>query len=90
MLYFDISSDITIMTAALLQARFHAHKKQDLQEKAKITAMVLFYPAIDPADDTHHCTVFPFGIPYLRVKPHQSLLNWFFERAVLRDDSTKW
>jgi hypothetical protein len=86
LLYFDL----IIITAALLQARLHAHKKEDLQQKAKITAMVLFYPAVDPADDTHYTLSFPFNIPYLRVKRHQSLLNWYFERTVLRDDSTKW
>lgn len=60
------------------------------QARAQVTSMVLFYPAVDPADDTCQCAQFPISLTLLRVKRGQSLMRWFFERAVLRDDVSFW
>jgi acetyl esterase/lipase len=76
--------------AALLQARLKADATAAKNESPVSVAIVLFYPAIDPADDTNFTTSFPFDLPFLKAKRGQSLMQWFFERAILNDDSSKW
>lgn len=75
--------------AALLQARLRADLIQKKESPVSV-AMVLFYPAIDPADDTNFTTSFPFDLSFLKAKCGQSLMHWFFERAILNDDGSKW
>lgn len=56
-----------------------------------IRGVVLFYPAVDPLDSTGATARWPLGdLPLLRLHRHQSLLAWFFERAVLCGDAEKW
>lgn len=76
--------------AALLHARLKADAIVAKNQNSIAAAMVLFYPAIDPADDTNFTTTFPFDLPFLRAKYGQSLMHWFFERAILNDDRSKW
>ena len=59
-------------------------------KKHRILAMVLFYPAIDPADDANFTSTFPFDVPFMKAKSKQSLMHWFFERVILGDDTSQW
>lgn len=76
--------------AALLHARLRADALAAKKDGPVSVAMVLFYPAIDPADDTNFTASFPFDLPFIKAKCGQSLMHWFFERAILNDDSSKW
>lgn len=56
----------------------------------RVVAMVLFYPALDPADDANFTATFPFDVPFMKAKSKQSLMHWFFERVILDDDISQW
>ena len=76
--------------AALLYTRWKNKIAMLEKNKSNISAMVMYYPAIDPADDAGFTTSFPFDLSYFKAKYGQSLMGWFFERAVLGDDHSKW
>ena len=76
--------------AALLYSRTNSKSAPSQLKKLSIAAMVLFYPAIDPADDSGFTTTFPFDFPRFKMRKGQSLMGWFFERVILGDDSLKW
>ena len=49
-----------------------------------IRGLVLFYPAVDVHDEAQATAVFPVPCSVCGVQYKQSLLSWFFEKAVLR------
>ena len=55
-----------------------------------ITAFVLFYPAIDPFDESKACATFSFPIWCLDAKCGQSCFHWFFENIVMRRRKELW
>lgn len=57
---------------------------------ARISGLVLFYPALDPGDCTRATATFPLSLPCLKIWCGRSLMAWFFEMFVLRGDSSLW
>lgn len=74
---------------SLLNLRVQEYVKSTAKS-CKIASMVLFYPAVDPADDFCDGATFPLSFSALGIQSGQSLLHWFFWAAVLRQNSSQW
>ena len=76
--------------AALLYSKMNSQSAELEFKNLVVAAMVFFYPAIDPADDSGYTVTFPFNFQRFKMKRGQSLMKWFFERVILQDDNLKW
>lgn len=71
--------------AALLLARMLSDRSENAEHGIRVSAMLLFYPALDPADRTGNTVCSPFSCSCLGVRRGMSFLAWYFEKFVLRD-----
>eukprot|EP00439_Symbiodinium_sp_Y106_P036725 s2692_g4.t1 len=71
--------------AALLLARMLNERSENAEHGIRVSAMLLFYPALDPADRTGNTVSSPFSCSCLGVRRGMSFLAWYFEKFVLQD-----